>query len=1382
MLHFIHELKEIVIPESIKKIGNYVFYNCSNLAKIDFNASNCADMGAIRNYTFEGISNNCVVTFSDSVNVIPAYLFYNSNIKEVTLGQYIESSNTYSFYGCSNLNRVNISDIYKYATINHGDSSNPLQYAGSLYLNGSLVEHLIINFPDLHKNAFIGAKCLKSVTFGVGSYYFSVPENAFSGCINLESVIFNNSDAKQYAEFGTHAFYNCTSLKTVSTNYINFFAYSSYSVGYSNPASVAGSIFVKGEIAENIVITCEDDEYLEFNHINRFSFSNVKTIKSLTIGDGIEFVDESAFSGCTNLTSVSLPSSLTAIKEKSFMNCSNLNSVTIPENVVEFGSWAFMNCSSLRNININATNLHDSNSIGGEMFVNISSDSSVTFGPNVTTIGTFMQKSNVKEINIPENIISFKTGAFLFCDNLQIINYGASSTENEGTSVFRDIPSNAVLNLKSTVSSFNANLFNGTNLYAINLEGNGDINISCNFNSSNFPKLSKFNVSSLDALYHCSFDTYYHATPLYYLGELYVNNELLENLVIDGWGIISKDAFAGLKCLKSITLRNNMEINEYAFAYCSNVESIIIDGLVDIGSNVFLDCSSATSVSINNVQNIGSNAFLNCTNLNRVNVENLSSFMSLNFENIQANPLYFAGNLYVNDELLEGVEISSETILKQYSFAGAYCLKNVTIYSPIEICESAFSNCVNLSSVVLPETEQVKIKGYAFNNCNSLETITIPKNTTSLNRYAFNNCTNLKEIYYNAENCSASYLFASVSPSCNLVIGDNVKSLPENFARTGNFKSVYIPVNMTSIGNNAFYYCSNLKTIDYSARNCLSTSSSFKSINNAAVLNLKATVVTLGTLFQSSNIKEVNIESSSKIYFNTDAFNNCANLSKLSVLDISTLYDSTFYNQYSNPLGYHGGDIYVDGKLLKSIHIYDEKVKNYTFVNLSSLNTIIVEESSYDSLTIENSAFYNCNNVIKLDLRLQNLNDEYIKYIINLLANDYELIIGDNISTIPEQFIFTDRKINKLTIGAGVVNIGAWAFGCPNLSEINYNAVNCNMFTRPHHTFDYLPDDCVVVFGNIETIPANLFMTTNINTVYIPSSVKTIGNYAFESCANLELVYIDTASNLDSIGNSSFINCTSLTNINLGNATMLKTLSESAFKNCSALKEINLPDSIEIMALGSFRDCVSLEHISLPASLTTDGGFLFSGCTSLSSIDLLKATQLEVLYNNTFAGTNILSIIIPSNIKEICWQLFYDCKTLENVFFLGDSSLESIQGQCFMNCSRLENIVIPEGVKKIYTNAFKNTGITSITLPSTIQRVGRNCFDTCTSVEFTGESLNHVWQIQDNNDNVIEHNVDITNATENATKMKTEWIDEEGNQQGYYYIRDDYEVYIQPTV
>lgn len=113
-----------------------------------------------------------------------------------------------------------------------------------------------------------------------------------------------------------------------------------------------------------------------------------------------------------------------------------------------------------------------------------------------------------------------------------------------------------------------------------------------------------------------------YSNPLYYAKNLYLNGELVTDLVIpDGVTAIGSSAFYYCEPLTSLTISDSVTaIGADAFRSCTSLTSVTIgDSVNSIGDSAFYNCSSLTSVIIpNGVTSIGYRAFAFCSGLNSV--------------------------------------------------------------------------------------------------------------------------------------------------------------------------------------------------------------------------------------------------------------------------------------------------------------------------------------------------------------------------------------------------------------------------------------------------------------------------------------------------------------------------------------------------------------------------------------------------------------------------------------------------------------------------------------------------------------------------------------------------------------------------------------------
>lgn len=207
--------------------------------------------------------------------------------------------------------------------------------------------------------------------------------------------------------------------------------------------------------------------------------------------------------------------------------------------------------------------------------------------------------------------------------------------------------------------------------------------------------------------------------------------------------------------LKTVVLTSGPSIKDYAFSNCDSLASVTIgNGVTSIGYRAFYGCQSLTSITIpDSVTSIGSYAFRNCDSLTSVYITDMASWCTIKFEDVAANPLWKAGNLYLNGELVTALVIPDDvTFIEDYVFYYYDSLTSVIISDSVtSIGEGAFSCCTSLTSVTIGNSIAFIGEG-AFSSCTSLTSITIPDSVTSIGDSAFLNCDSLTSVIFENPN------------------------------------------------------------------------------------------------------------------------------------------------------------------------------------------------------------------------------------------------------------------------------------------------------------------------------------------------------------------------------------------------------------------------------------------------------------------------------------------------------------------------------------------------------------------------------------------------------------------------------------------------------
>ena len=192
---------------------------------------------------------------------------------------------------------------------------------------------------------------------------------------------------------------------------------------------------------------------------------------------------------------------------------------------------------------------------------------------------------------------------------------------------------------------------------------------------------------------------------------------------------LSEAVFANNTTILSVTLPNNIALDDGAFRNCTSLLSVSMhNSIKEISAECFEGCTSLQSVSWpENLETIGHDAFSGCTALTGVPTgTNLKTLGDNAFKN--CTKLTYAD-----------LPTTLETI-GQGAFAGCTSLKEIIIPSSVKTMGNrAFEGCSGATKLELPTT-LTEINNYCFSGCSGLKEIKIPEGVVEIGREAFNGC------------------------------------------------------------------------------------------------------------------------------------------------------------------------------------------------------------------------------------------------------------------------------------------------------------------------------------------------------------------------------------------------------------------------------------------------------------------------------------------------------------------------------------------------------------------------------------------------------------------------------------------------------------------
>ena len=268
------------------------------------------------------------------------------------------------------------------------------------------------------------------------------------------------------------------------------------------------------------------------------------------------------------------------------------------------------------------------------------------------------------------------------------------------------------------------------------------------------------------------------------------------------------------------------------------------------------------------------------------------------------------------------------------------------------------------------------------------------------------------------------------------------------------------------------------------------------------------------------------------------------------------------------------------------------------------------------------------------------------------------------------------------------------------------------------------------IFGeNIQSIPSHLcYELKSLNTIIIPNSATSIGDFAFSSCTGLTEVTIGNS--VTEIGTCAFSSCTGLTKVTIPNS--VTKIGNEVFSSCTGLKKV-IWNARYIWDLTTtpyplFFECDRLTEFVFGEEVEIIPNHLCEGFESLKTI-VIGNSVTKIGYE-AFAGcTGLTEVTIPNSVTEIGSGAFDSCTGLTTVTM--GNSMKNIGSSAFAGCTGLTTVTMGNSMKNIGSSAFSGcTGLTTMTIPNSVIFIGSSAFADCTGLT-TVTMGNSVLSIED---------------------------------------------------
>ena len=395
--------------------------------------------------------------------------------------------------------------------------------------------------------------------------------------------------------------------------------------------------------------------------------------------------------------------------------------------------------------------------------------------------------------------------------------------------------------------------------------------------------------------------------------------------------------------------------------------------------------------------------------------------------------------------------------------------------------------------------------------------------------------------------------------------------------------------------------------------------------------------------------------------------------------------------------------------------------KNFTYTSNGTYITITKYNGSESSVTVPSTI---------ANLPVQEIGQEAFNGNLSITS----VTIPASVKKIGTGAFCNCQKMATLTLNEGLTEIGNQSFKyCFALKSVTIPSTVSKVGTS---AFEQCKNMTSVTMKGSYIAPQMFYDCVALSSISIPSSVTYFGNGAFMNCISLTSATIEANA---AIGNNAFDSCSSLSTVTLKNVTKIGNsafarsgvksvtipasatyIDGKAFYNCEKLTSVTISEGVNTLRSQAFQNCTALKEVTLPSTLTSVYSEVFRGCTSLTTVNLGGGSVGMQMFQDC---TSLAQITIPSTVYWIGDYAFKGCTSLSKATI---ESSGSIEAYAFDGCSKLTNVSLKNSsVTAIKDAAFRQTGVSEIVLPDSVNSVGGSAFYGCSSLksaEFMGNA------------------------------------------------------------
>ena len=600
-------------------------------------------------------------------------------------------------------------------------------------------------------------------------------------------------------------------------------------------------------------------------------------------------------------------------------------------------------------------------------------------------------------------------------------------------------------------------------------------------------------------------------------------------------------------------------------------------------------------------------------------------------------------NAFKGCQNLESVTLpESLTTLGSYAFYSCKLLKTIKIPSGVTaIPSSCFYECSSLESVAIPEGITT-IGSEAFQSCN-LNALTLPESLEKIGIYAFSGNQSLKSVNIPAK---VKTIESNAFHNCgltDLVIQEGVQTIDNYAFESNSLQNLTLPSTIKSIGNGAFRYNNNLQSIICNA--VMPPALGDNAFNIEITSSIKVPMASIAAYRKAYGWKDFSNYYSGEVVADGITYHIDENGAMVAAVEPSlteaNIPSVVEFEGNKYPVIKINDNVFSGNTNLMAVTLPDGLVEigEQAFKLCKNLESVTLPEGL---VGIGVSAFRECKNLesVTLPESLKTLGSEAFQYCKSLRA----VKIPSGVRAIPDQCFYGCSSLESVTIPEGVTAIGVLAFQSCNLNALTLPE---SLETIGSYAFDgnsLLKS--VNIPAKVKTIELQAFYNCGLTDLVIPEGVQAIGDSAF---GHNPLQNLTLPSTIKSISNYAF-NCYSdnLRSI-ICNAVTPPTLGDNAF-NSSITLDVKVP----LASIAAYRKAYGWKNFSnyyggeeiidgVAYRIDDKGAYVQAAYMTESEVSLVENVAFEgaqyPLYkiaDNAFAGNGSITLVtVPATVETI---------------------------------------------------------------------------------------------------------------------------------------------------